>query len=103
MQQSRGRLPFDDNQFATTLTAGTITQGHAPPSSFADLIRVTKRGGLVIFTLRSDPGIDPAYGQALSDLVDQGRWTCCYEGPDFLTMPYGEPEVTHKCWVFEVN
>ena len=62
VQHSLGNgLPFNPNTFGVTLSCGTITQGHAPPSSFQDLIDVTKPGGKIIFTLRDDPDIDPAY------------------------------------------
>ena len=97
------RLPFDDNAFAATLTCGTITQGHAPPESFRDLIRVTRPGGFIIFTLRCDEGIDPAYNAILRTLARESLWTQIYEGPPKPTMPYSEPEVQHKGWVFEVR
>lgn len=98
-----GRLAFADNQFAATLTAGTITQGHAPAGSFIDLTRVTRPGGRLIFALRCDPGIDREYNQILDDLVHQGLWQRVYQSPEFPTMPLGETEIYHKCWVFEVR
>lgn len=96
------RLPFDDDTFAATLTCGTITQGHAPPESFRDLIRVTRPGGLIIFTLRCDDGIDPAYNAILRTLENENRWMPIFEGTPKATMPFSEPEVRHKSWVFEV-
>ena len=87
-----GGLPFDKNHFAATISCGTITQGHAPPSSFADLIHVTRPGGLIIFTLRDDPGIDPAYQAAVTQHKDAGDWRVLEVTEATATMPYGEPE-----------
>lgn len=97
------RLPFDDDYFAAVLSCGTITQGHAPAHSFDDLIRITKPGGRIIFTLRCDDGIDSAYGARVQHHMDTHAWTLIEKSPAAQTMPYGEPEVMHRGWVFQVN
>ena len=96
------QLPFQDNFFAATLTCGTITQGHSPANAFFELVRVTRPGGKIVFTLRNDEEIDPMYNQTLVTLQVEKLWTCLYEGPTSQTMPFGEQRITHKGWVFEV-
>ena len=45
------RLDFADNAFAAVVSAGVLTTGHAPPSCLDELIRITRPGGHLIFTL----------------------------------------------------
>lgn len=97
------RLPFEDSQFNATLTCGAITQGHAPAKSFDELIRVTKSGGLIVFTLRCDDGINHSYADRLSELLHEGCWRVIYESTPRITFPLGEEaHIQHKGWVFEV-
>lgn len=96
------RLDYPDNHFAATLCSGTITPGHAPPHSFEELIRVTQPGALVIFTLRTDPKQLPEYPQTLDRLESEGKWKHVFTTSSFHSMPYGEPEITHAVYVYEV-
>ncbi len=47
-------LDIPDNLFDAIISVGVFTEGHAHPKSFDELIRVTKQGGFIIYTLRSD-------------------------------------------------
>ncbi|MEM7359134.1 MAG: class I SAM-dependent methyltransferase [Pseudomonadota bacterium] len=96
-------LDFPDDQFAALFSTGTITQGHAPPNSFDELIRITQPGAPIVFSLREDEGMDPAYMQAIVQHETEGRWTQVYSSPQFLSMPYGEPDVIHRVHVYRVN
>ena len=44
------KIPFPSNIFGTTLCFGVITKGHLGPEILDELIRVTKKGGFLIFT-----------------------------------------------------
>ncbi|QFS82519.1 Ubiquinone biosynthesis O-methyltransferase [Roseivivax sp. THAF40] len=97
-----GRLDFPDDHFAVSYACGCISPGHAPASSFEDLTRVTRPGGLVLFSLRADAGQDPAYPEAVAQLAASGRWREVFKTAPFQSMPYGEPEITHRVHVYEV-
>lgn len=96
-----GRLDFPDGAFAAILSCGTITPGHAPPESFDDLIRVTRPGGRLVFSLRDDATQDPAYPAALERLTQADAWHPVFATEPFHSMPYGEPEVRHRVHVYE--
>ena len=96
-----GRLDFADGAFAAVLSCGTITPGHAPPESFDDLIRVTRPGGRLVFSLRDDATQDPAYPAALERLAQASAWHPIFATEPFQSMPYGEPEVLHRIHVYE--
>ena len=95
-------LPFANDQFEAVLSTGAITQNHAPPESFDELIRVTRPGGLILFTLRDDPTIDPRYQQVVDAHSEANRWNNLYTSDLFQSMPYGEPDVLHRFHVYQV-
>lgn len=96
-------LDFAPQSFGAVLSVGTITPGHAPASSFADLVTVTRPGGTIVISLRSDDGVGPEYWQACTDLETDGRWARRFSSDPFLAMPYSEPDVACRVHVFEVT
>ncbi len=95
-------LLFDTNQFAATLSVGTITPGHAPIEALDELIRVTRPGGHLIYTLRHDAGQDPHYLAYPKTLEAQGLIRPVFSTPDFATMPLGEPNIRNAVHICEV-
>jgi SAM-dependent methyltransferase len=96
------RLDFPDDSFAAVLSTGTITPGHAPPESFEDLIRVTRPGAPIIFSLRSDAGQDPKYPETCDRLEAAGCWRHILSTTEFVPMPYSEPDIKARVHVYEV-
>ena len=68
-------LAFSDDKFSAVICSGVITPGHAPASSFHELIRVAKPGALIVFSLRDDQGQLPEYREVIEQLVRSGRWS----------------------------
>jgi len=95
-------LPFETGQFAITFCCGTITPGHAPIESLDELIRVTRPGGRLCFSLRHDPGQDPHYLSYYAELEDRGALKTLFSTSDFATMPLGEPSVRNRVHICEV-
>jgi len=94
-------LDYADDSYDAVLSSGVFTPGHAPPSSFAELIRVVKPGGLICFTLRDDER-PPGFVELFDALIAEGRWELVEKGAPFFSMPDGEPEVQHRIWLFRV-
>ena len=42
-----GRLDIDDDEYGSLVSAGTFTHGHVGPEAVAELIRITRSGGLL--------------------------------------------------------
>ncbi len=95
-------LDFPDDTFAAVISSGTITPGHAPAHSFDELIRVAQADAPVIFSLRDDPAQEPDYPAALERLEAEGAWSPVFRTPSLRSMPYGEPDVTHRVHVYRV-
>ncbi|ESR25277.1 class I SAM-dependent DNA methyltransferase [Lutibaculum baratangense] len=68
------RLGFADGRFAATIAIGVLTIGHAPPSSLDELLRVTKRGGLLIFSLPQPAYEEGGFKEKMAELDAAGAW-----------------------------
>lgn len=69
-------LTFPDNNFDAVILSGVFLKGHAPSSSFDELIRITKVNGYIIFTLRSELYDDnnSDYKKKMSALETEKYW-----------------------------
>ncbi len=92
-------LGFETDTFAATLCSGCITPRHAPPHSLDELVRVTKSGGMLIFSLRDDEKQEPEYPAALERLTASKVWKHVFSTDKFQSMPYGEGDVRHRVHV----
>ena len=95
-------LDFESGQFDGIISVGVFTLGHAPASSFDELIRITKPEGLIVFSLRTDVYQEGGFKEKLDDLVAAGRWSLAEATDPFQPLPKGEPEVFHQIWAFRV-
>ncbi len=94
-------LDFDDGLFDGVISVGVFTLGHAPASSFDELIRVTKPGGHVVFSLRTDVYEEGGFKQKQEELEAQGKWKLVEVTEPFQPLPKGEPEVYHQIWAYQ--
>ena len=95
-------LPFDPAAYDAVVACGVLTTGHAPASCLAELVRITRPGGHVVFTLRSDRP-PPGFDGEIASLEESGRWKLVERGEEFQAMPTGEPEVLVRVWAFRVS
>ena len=97
-----GPLDYETGAFDGVIAAGVLTTGHAPATSLDELVRITRSGGHVIFTLRSDEGGPPGFEEKMSDLEGSSRWELVERSEEFQAMPIGEPGVLVRVWAFRV-
>lgn len=95
-------LDFPSNHFSAVISCGTITPKHAPPKSFEELIRVTRPDAPIIFSMRDDPLQESGYPERVAKLETEGKWKLIFRTESFHSMPYGEPEITHRVHVYRV-
>lgn len=94
-------LGFDTAAFDAVISVGVFTLGHAPVHSFDELVRVTKPGGYIVFSLRVDM-VAEGYQAYFDGLAAAGKWRLAQVTDPFQPMPKGEPEVRHQIWAFQV-
>jgi predicted TPR repeat methyltransferase len=96
------RLSFSDNHFSAVVSMGVFTENHAPPESFDELIRITKPGGHIVFSVRSDTGLNRVYQEKQDALIHEGKWEVVEETKAFQCLPEARPEVLNQVFVYRV-
>ncbi len=97
------KLDFSDDSFDAVVSIGVLTQGHAPACSLDELVRVTKPGGFIIFTLRPDLYENAGFREMREQLESANRWELAFMGEPLQALPKGEPELLHQLWVFKAT
>jgi SAM-dependent methyltransferase len=97
-----GPLPWADRHFAAVFSTGVFTAGHAPASSLDELVRITRPGGFVIFTVRDVVLEAGGFQDKFTELVTTGRWQAVEESPAFRAFAVAEPDVLVKAYIFRV-
>ncbi len=96
-------LDFQTDWFDAVISVGALTEGHAPADSLDELVRVTKPGGHVVYSLRTDLYETAGFKEKNDGLVQSGKWTLVERGDDIQGMPKGEPDIYLQAWIFEVS
>jgi len=96
-------LDYATDSFDAVISVGVLTVGHAPASSFDELIRITKPGGYIIFSLRPDVYRDSGFKEKQDSLEAEGKWKLAEASEEFQPLPKGEPEVYHQVWIYQVT
>ena len=96
-------LGFSTDSFDAVISIGVLTVGHAPASSLDEMIRVTKPGGSIVYTLRPDVYRNNGFKEKQDALVVEGKWILAEVSEEFQALPKGEPDVYHQVWVYQVS
>ena len=97
-----GRLDLPSDTFAVVVAAGVFAAGHAPPESFEDLIRVTKPGGYVIFSVRTDVYLEGGFKEKQEALQREGRWQLVETSEPFAHLRFEDPELKVQVFAYRV-
>jgi len=96
-------LNFATDSFDAVVSVGVLTVGHAPVSSLDELIRITKPGGYIVFSLRPDVYRDGGFKEKQDALESEGQWNLVEVSEEFQPLPKGEPDMYHQVWVYQVK
>ena len=91
-------LAYESDAFDAVAACGVFTPNHAPASSLDELVRITRPGGLVLYTLRSDDE-PPDFAGKQRELAAAGKWELVEVGDPFPSIA-AEPHIRHRCWVW---
>ena len=95
-------LEYGDDHFDAVIVVGVFTAGHAPASSLDELVRITKPGGHIAFTIRNETYEENGFRERQEGLAAQNKWKVAEVSDEYQPLPKGEPEVVHRVWVYEV-
>jgi len=97
------RLDFPDNHFAVTYAIGGLAPGNAPPESLDEFVRVTRPGGLIIWSThghineRTQPFHDKRH-----EISAKKLWNLVFETKPFVSMPSGDAAIKHAVYVYRL-
>ncbi|KHD07076.1 methyltransferase [Candidatus Thiomargarita nelsonii] len=97
-------LGFPTDSFDATISVGVFSPGQGSSSAFDELIRITKPGGYIIFTIQpqfyenSDFGFKPK--QLELEIAD--KWVLEEKTEKFQGLPKSEPDLFYNVWVYKV-
>jgi predicted TPR repeat methyltransferase len=77
-------LAFQDREFDAVTCVGTLTHGHVGPGALAELVRVTRSGGVVVATVLEDMWEADGFSAQVAKLAAEGR--CKVDSKDVV--PY---------------
>ena len=96
-------LDFPTGAFDATICVGVLTLGHAPASSLHEMVRVTRPGGHVAFSLRPDVYENNGFREVQDELAATGKWVLEEATEPLASLPKGEPDVLFQVWVYRVE
>ena len=96
-------LNFPTDSFDAVVSVGVLTLGHAPASSFDELIRVTCPGGYIIFTLLPEVYENNGFREKQSTLESSDKWKLVEVSESYQALPMGEPDKYHRVWVYQIT
>jgi predicted TPR repeat methyltransferase len=94
-------LPTD--AFSAVVSTGVFTAGHAPPESFDELIRTTRSGGYMIFSVRTDVYEEGGFKDKQEALEREGRWQLVQVSEPFSPLRYEDPELKAQIFAYQVH
>jgi ubiquinone/menaquinone biosynthesis C-methylase UbiE len=95
-------LDFPDDCFAAAIISGVFTEGHAPPSSFDELIRVCRPGAHLVFNVRQDVYENDGFRERQDALEREGRWRLREASKPFRPFTIKEPDIRATIFVYQL-
>ena len=68
------KLDYENDSFDAIICAGTFTCGHVGPEALKEMVRITKKGGFICFTVRKQEWEASPYLQIMDDLEKTDSW-----------------------------
>ena len=97
------QLDLPTDAFSAVVATGVFAAGHAPPESFDELIRVTRPGGHMIFSVRTDVYEERGFKEKQEALEREGRWQLLEMSEPFSQLRYEDPELKVRVFAYQVR
>ena len=67
-------IDAQNNFYDATMCVGTFTFGHVKPQALDEFVRITKKGGLICFTINEGVYIKYGFDKKINELKKQNKW-----------------------------
>lgn len=96
-------LDFDTASFDAIISVGVFTYGHVGSEAFDELIRITKPGGYIIFTVSVGHYENRDFNTKLTSLEAAGQWSKVETTEKFRAHAKKDSGVYLQVWVYQIN
>lgn len=96
-------LDFSTNSFSGAIVTGVFTEGHAPPSSLDELIRIVKQRGYIVFNVRDDIYEHHGFREKMEKLEADGFWKLAEKSDRFRPFTVSERHVIARLFAYEIT
>lgn len=95
---------FANDEFDGVILVGVFSYGQAPAHTLEEIVRVTRVGGVIAFTLRTDFFEENAMGvrEKIEELEVAGAWRRLELSEPEQYLPKKDPSVLFRVWCYEV-
>jgi SAM-dependent methyltransferase len=97
-----GELDLPSDAFDAVISTGVFAEGHAPPESFEELIRATKPGGHLVFSVRTDVYVDGGFKEKQEAFESEGKWRLVEMTDPFSHLRFEDPKLKCRVFAYEV-
>jgi predicted TPR repeat methyltransferase len=97
-----GQLDLPSDTFAAVVSTGVFAAGHAPPESFDELIRATRPGGHVVFSVRTDVYEEGGFKEKQEALEREGKWQLLEVTDPFSHLRFEDPDLKVQVFAYRV-
>jgi predicted TPR repeat methyltransferase len=99
------RLDFANDRFAAATALGVLTPGHAPPTALDEMLRTTRPGGHLIFTVSQPAYEDCGFKEHMATIDGGGLWESLETTPSFRAIPGSKTEgnIEVRFYVYRVR
>jgi predicted TPR repeat methyltransferase len=95
------RLDYEDDHFAAAVASGVFTEGHAPLDGLDELVRITRPGGHIAFSV-SRIYLGEMFEAKAKALEDAGKWRRVDASERYDSAPLGDDTLTAQVHAFVV-
>ncbi len=94
-------LDYSDDCFAAAVASGVFTQGHAPLDGLDELVRATRPGGHIVFSI-SRTYLGETFETKARALEEAGKWRQVDASERYNSTPLGDDVLMSQVFAFEV-
>lgn len=94
-------LDYGDDSFAATVASGVFTQGHAPLDGLDELVRITRTGGHIVFSI-SRTYLGEFFETKARALEAVGKWRRVDASQRYNSTPLGDDVLMSQVFAFAV-
>jgi predicted TPR repeat methyltransferase len=93
-------LDFAGDRFAAVVSAGVFTEGHAPLAGLDELVRVTRTGGYVVFSI-ARAYLEGSFDDKQKSLEAAGQWRFVDASRRYNSTPL-EDDIPARVYAFQI-